>query len=290
MLALRRDVPIYVNCSKAVQLVSALSGHKHMSDEKIAIRGYAIPVYINIPNTERPIHHTYVIAADGSKWGCFGRDEGGTEICSGFAYASEATCLDRPDGTCGIIYGLNGVCHQTSNRILFSSGKTRVDQAGGYRVSSFLWGHYGRLRHPRRTGCVRRVSNDDILEEHDMSAFEFARGSLDATEDDERIVELIETINEEFDGALDRDKVVLLIRIQRALWDRQDTLRSQLEAKEIDEEHYLSELNYALKRSMKESEALLGEKDFGRLFGAAGHAPEDLIDRETFLKERAKNR
>ncbi len=47
-------------------------------------------------------------------------------------------------------YGIDGVCHQVSNQVLYKSATTfhnlRVDKARGYKVSSFLYGTYGRKK------------------------------------------------------------------------------------------------------------------------------------------------
>lgn len=42
----------------------------------------------------------------------------------------------------GILYGVNGVCHQAANRILYPAGVT-VCKAAGYAVSSYAYGDYG---------------------------------------------------------------------------------------------------------------------------------------------------
>lgn len=47
------------------------------------------------------------------------------------------------DGCASIIYGLTGVCHQIANRILWTS-QILVDKAAGYRLSSLIYGPYGR--------------------------------------------------------------------------------------------------------------------------------------------------
>jgi len=63
--------------------------------------------------------------------------------------AANADCRDVPAARGTIfIFGVDGVCHQLTNQILFSSGTTgspplTVANAGGYWASSFLYGPYG---------------------------------------------------------------------------------------------------------------------------------------------------
>lgn len=60
---------------------------------------------------------------------------------------------NRPNA-CGTIYyyGLDGVCHQLANQVLWATGGTgtttlTVALARGYRASSFIYGTYGILHH-----------------------------------------------------------------------------------------------------------------------------------------------
>lgn len=86
--------------------------------------------------------HTYV-KTDKHSWPCWGRSSGGHIICKGQCDVSISHCLSQPNSHAGILYSITGVCHQTSNRILFPARKI-VSRARGYRYSSFLWQTYGR--------------------------------------------------------------------------------------------------------------------------------------------------
>lgn len=96
--------------------------------------------------------HTYVTSSDNYRWNCWGRSDGGRILCQGEGDSAVANCLAQhqpPDGNlleeCAGLehYLIDGVCHQAANRILFPAGRI-VDQAGGYSISSFLFGTYGR--------------------------------------------------------------------------------------------------------------------------------------------------
>lgn len=52
-------------------------------------------------------------------------------------------CDDPKAGGTVFTYGLDGVCHQISNQVLFPAGET-VKAASGYKLSSAIYGTYGR--------------------------------------------------------------------------------------------------------------------------------------------------
>lgn len=89
--------------------------------------------------------HTYVECGTGAiGWGCWGGKTGGREIVRGTGSTNQANAIATPNERAGITcYGINGVCHQAANRILWPS-RTLVSAASGYWVSSSLYGTYGR--------------------------------------------------------------------------------------------------------------------------------------------------
>lgn len=89
--------------------------------------------------------HTYVMCnAGGKAWGCFGRKSGGTELSRAPGSTLRADRIAEPDERAGITcYLINGVCHQSANRILLPAGIT-VRGAKGYRISEARYGVYGR--------------------------------------------------------------------------------------------------------------------------------------------------
>lgn len=89
--------------------------------------------------------HTYVMCNDGGRaWGCYGRKSGGTELRRAPGSTLRADLIAEPDERAGITcYLINGVCHQSANRILLPAGIT-VRGAKGYRISEARYGVYGR--------------------------------------------------------------------------------------------------------------------------------------------------
>jgi hypothetical protein len=90
--------------------------------------------------------HTYVMCGTGGKaWGCWGGKTGGHEIRRGTGSTNRADKIARPDEKANIkCYLINGVCHQSANRILLPANIT-VLGARGYSISEALFGTYGRV-------------------------------------------------------------------------------------------------------------------------------------------------
>jgi hypothetical protein len=127
---------------------------------------------------EPPENIAEVIGASENYWFCWGafhvRGES-REVSEGYLGSASgstalATCLcasnapsasDKP--TCGTIrlYGIEGVCHQLANQVLWATGSAThppltVGSARGYGASTFFYGTYGLQHHAwtsRKTAC-----------------------------------------------------------------------------------------------------------------------------------------
>jgi hypothetical protein len=103
--------------------------------------------------------HTYVrCPPNGQFFDCWGGHAGNNNraICQGNGIYDVADCYRRPvtvlgrvlPDTAGIgVYGIHGVCHQSTNCFLFSAGAVLDNTVGGYWFSSILYGVYGRRFH-----------------------------------------------------------------------------------------------------------------------------------------------
>jgi hypothetical protein len=122
------------------------------------LEGFAAPAK-NSPYGD----HTYVVSSCGFRWGCFGQSSVGNSLTSGLGNSFTADCLSYPRGTvriagidipryAGIVYGLTGVCHQASNRILYPAQRL-VSAAQGYGLSR-VFGPHGRGPWPERANCL----------------------------------------------------------------------------------------------------------------------------------------
>jgi hypothetical protein len=90
--------------------------------------------------------HTYVECTEGKGWGCWGGKTGGTALRSAHGSTRRADAIAEPDERARIAcYAINGVCHQSANRILWPARIT-VRGARGYKLSEAIYGPYGRFR------------------------------------------------------------------------------------------------------------------------------------------------
>ena len=105
--------------------------------------GYARPV--SVGPLQLPADHTYV-KGGGRKWGCFGGSSGGHEVCRGDGDVDQVNCRSHPRSSgyyAGLVYGVDGVCHQAANRLLHGTGQ-QVSGAEGYLASFLTYGTYGK--------------------------------------------------------------------------------------------------------------------------------------------------
>lgn len=117
---------------------------------KLKLEGWCLPVAI--PGVSFLADHTYVTTNDKKlAWGCWGGYKGGKKITGGSADHKITVCIADSDGTIPqgtegkagvLLYAVNGVCHQTANRILRDTRCT-VWKANGYAASWALYGPYG---------------------------------------------------------------------------------------------------------------------------------------------------
>lgn len=263
------------------------------------LEGWAIPVASSV------FDHTYAVSGCGLRWRCWGRSAGGAAICAGPGSSIIADCLSQLNSRAGIVYGVTGTCQQTANRILHPANIV-VAAAGGYPVSVFTFGVYGRgVWHQRNTchagsgggppnlasggGPADNESHNKGREgpSGDQQAI-YYRAVLMAhqsqsDEDAVRLAELAALIELRLGKPLDRQTFEVFALIQLSLRKKQEELAGHLMSRKITEREYLVHFNSALQDAMLQSEKLLGSHRFQSVFGKAGYQPEKLVDAEIFL-------
>lgn len=124
------------------------------------------------------LDHTFVVSDSNLRFTCFGRhdseDKRKLETTEGFSshlYCISRSQPDHPDcttdsdGRFGVIYGIDAVCHQCSNRLLSACSPIRqVYKANGYGLSFLLFGAYGDYWHGLPAPC-KDHENDDRKDE-----------------------------------------------------------------------------------------------------------------------------
>lgn len=249
--------------------------------------------------------HVYVISDAGHKWGCFGRDNGGTALCWGSGDAAFANCLSTPQGQspvgvpiyAGITYAVDGVCHQAANRILYpvGSGGLIVAQAKGYGLSAFLYGTYGRgtkVPWPQLSQCASLYlsaggapSGGPTVAQNDSKSARLAHGIrkiyADPATDESTIAlrELEALAREQLGEGYDRQKIAAVAEYQRQWREKQQDFTERLKQGYLSPEGYRLILRQVVAETAERCEAVLGSEDFERLFGVPAKDAADLLTR-----------
>jgi hypothetical protein len=245
--------------------------------QNAVIDGFAIPAALLGQHWD----HTYVGSSCGLLWGCFGRSSGGVSVCSGAGSSIMADCLSQVGSRAGIRYGITGVCHQTSNRILYATRPqpATVHRCRGYQLSSYAYLDYGLGAWPEKLNCDPPTGGGGV----GGSSMVLGLQLNDKDESGREIRALLE--NAHLGHSIEKSKFELLAKIHSQFRHVQAELVSSLQNEKISPEEYLNAFNSALRETMIQNERVLGHEDFLSVFGEAAQAPEGLIDRETFFSE-----
>jgi hypothetical protein len=242
--------------------------------------------------------HTYAKSNCGLRWGCFGRDTGGTEIVRGMGSSTIADCLSQPQSHAGIFYGITGVCHQAANRILDPAG-IKVIGCGGYATSVLAYGEYGIGRWLGRLQCyvnpqiltaggqicrrIRNLSSSLDINHSVVSNYVFAQGAQRGGE----VLDFSAIAEATLGHPLEERARAQLQVIQAELRGAQFELIRRLQCGEITPDQYLGNFNNVLRSAMEKCRDLLGDKLFRDIFGEAGLHPEGLVDKNAFTEQAA---
>lgn len=248
------------------------------------LEGYALRA-VGLPYGD----HTYVRSQRGDRWGCWGRDSGGSLVCAGEGDWRVADCLSQPNSQAGIVYGITGVCHQTANRILWPAG-VLVSAAKGYGASAFAFGVYGIGAWPEKAACANqgctagttRGVTRDTVQMGSQPHKPYARRIRDLHEraevartDRDDLAGEIALANAELEAAFNsflgrtynRDKRRAVVGVQASLREEQRSLRDDLAARRMQKKVYFAILEHLQSQAFKACEIILGERDFEKLFG-----------------------
>jgi hypothetical protein len=274
------------------------------------LSGYYIPALspLRLPRSKHgQLDHTYVASDDSyGPWGCFGRDSGGLLVSSGKGNSSCADCLSRPiDASAvppvyaGLIYGINGVCHQAANRILRPAGAT-VDGVQGYGASVFLYGQYGRGAWPQWPRCVsifgisRSQGGGSVALAHGVAElskrieeiYAAHPEALNPTDQEDLEIgrrELLALFSARLGDGYDSGKVERVLELHRRLQETRLRLGKELQSARISAEEFLLLFNQQMTLTFEKCEEILGKSDFARLFGGSPDQVRNLIQPSIFL-------
>lgn len=222
-------------------------------------------------------------------WGsCHGTGPGTTArpLASGPADLDVARCLCKPDVETyryvagepahgGIdYYGVTGVCHQLSNRILFAAASgtaepLTVDGAHGYWVSRFLYGAYGSDPDEwteRKASCLAAGAGAP------PGAMMAAARSLTLDED------LAAMFAERFRGDYSRDDLARVGNLRRDLLADKKTLDAALTVGRVAPRLHAERVNELLNAYLGRAADALGPGAYRTLFGMAPGERIILVD------------
>lgn len=258
-------------------------------DPAAKIEAWAVPV-----NNLRMLDHTYVISSCGYRWGCFGLDTGGSIIVPGSGDSNTAECLSYPRSGnveyAGLIYFIDGVCHQATNRVLEPTGLT-LGSTGklvrGYNLSLARYGLYGLPAWSRRAFCYSGNSllsvasiASDVADAGDIkkpSADLDSRGvamthTLKAT-----VEELFGSFPNLMENEVTREKLTVIVQYSL---DAQAALASKLKNREIDMKEFISSSAKENQHTLASIKETIGHRLFYDVFGKEGDYPESIVDWE----------
>jgi len=240
----------------------------------------AYGLYAVIKALEGKADHTYVIGVDqktGDRlvWNCGGAYEGGRELTQGQADGLKCDCISlrKEDiklagGMAGIRYGIDGVCHQAANRIMYPAGLI-VSKARGWKLSSYIYGRLG-LNAPDGKG---RPLWDSILKRCmniDADVPEELRLSDELAPIEEDLVKAEYDIMADSDGRISEGRLQDLSAERRVLQAAREGLALDVENGKISGASFAADMNQAISAYLSSASKITGSRTYGELLEDGG--------------------
>lgn len=219
-----------------------------------------------------------VAAAGQYYWMCWGdfhpKGVPAPPITAGDGELAIASCLVEPNADSrhapaarGTIftYGIDGVCHQLANQILFVTGingqaPLTVKDARGYWLSSYLYGTYGRQK-AAWLGKVEHCTSDALADEPTiMEAYAMAEKTDEFTENAQSVLADTPELMEQLMALRESAQIRLALALPEA-----EALDADL-------------LNAQNQQMFDEAAALLGPEKFEKVFGFKADEKLSLVD------------
>lgn len=254
------------------------------------------------------LDHTYATSSDGNVWPCWGRSSGGEMIVGGhIGNSKQADFMSSPKSHAGLVYALNGVCHQTANRILYFTNET-VHKAAGYWASTAMYGTYGGscnsiiklvtfIEWKKRIKKGKNISSDSIKansasENEDKSMMEYlakVKGLYELDMDETKFAKfadendfLAQELDFMADFKLGADKsekdVEFLKDCQTSMLAEKDKLDMNLINNNITVEDYTNKVNKLMSDFLRESSSQLGKETHMKLFNITADDDIQIVD------------
>lgn len=233
-----------------------------------------------------------VVASGNHYWYCWGsfHAKGGTpDRPDGFLGSQggnlqKATCLVRPDANSLVVpsargtiftYGVDGVCHQLANQVLYATGSPlTVYKARGYFFSSFIYGTYG-LQYMAWQNKLKQCSALHKLMKSDKR---MAAAPVPTDEFEQHVRDVL--------GQDKQEMIESLLALQNETHAKRMDVMMLQESQPLTAE-LLNERNQQLFAKAAE---ILGSEQFEKVFGLKPGEEINLVDPEIFKAMNDDNR
>jgi len=228
-------------------------------------------------------------------WGsCHGTGGGTTarDLTRGSADLRVARCICQPDvedfhPTAGNLshggidlYGIQGVCHQLANRILWATSAggappATVDEAHGYGFSRFLYGTYGANANEweaRKARCTASVAGPAPAPTAAMIAAASPIVLLDQ--------DLAAMFQERLKGDYSRGALSQIVDLRHQLFARKALLDRRVRGGDLPPRQYADQVNELLNEYLPRVAEILGAAQYQRLFGQPPGRRVGVVDPE----------
>lgn len=265
------------------------------------LRGYAVGLECE---DGAVADHTYVGSAEGFKWRCWRKGKDGHLIVEATGDIRQAKCMAEDfKGHAGILYGLTGVCHQSANRILYSSRIT-VHMAKGYAASHLLFGTYGihdltgvSNWEYKKIKCMPgllktevMVGGEDYFEQVNQLYRFYKVNFHDLNQNHEFVQkgELEALMRVKLKGAMDQYRMEQLHGIREKLLERKQHLSGQLLSKALTPKSFSRQVNEALNDCLVAMASIITDQEYLDLFQVAPGITIKVVDEVIMMKQFEK--
>lgn len=228
-------------------------------------------------------------------WGsCHGTGAGTTarDLGRGPADLRVARCICLPDvedfhPTAGNpahggidLYGIQGVCHQLANRILYATSAAgtppaTVKKAHGYWFSRFLYGTYGANGNEWEARKVKCSAAAGAATPAPTAARMAAASPLVMLDQD-----LAAMFDERFQKDYSRAALAQIVDLRHQLLDEKAALDQRVRIAALPPRQFADQVNDLLNRYLRRVEEILGPAQYERLFGQPPGRPVGVVDPE----------
>lgn len=214
-----------------------------------------------------------------------------------------ARCICRPDVESyafvegdpahgGIdFYGITGVCHQLSNRILFATAvggaePLTVKDAHGYPVSRFVYGTYGSNPSEwdaRKTRCLAAAAAAAATAPTPAAAMMRMAAPTMSLDDDLKAM-----FDERFHADYSRASFEQIRQLRSEFFDQKRQLDRGTIGRRIPRRRYAEQVNELLNAYLARAAGILGERDYRTLFGIPPGERIGLVDPEVAARSEPR--